>query len=70
MHSHDFVSFCKTHQALLARPFAVQDKLRTTTLGAGSWEEVSERRITVRPGMTIPLCELMTLVREQAAYGF
>lgn len=58
----DFKKFCKTHQALLARPFAVQDKLRTYTLGEGAWEKVSERRIEVRKGMTVRLSDLMTLV--------
>lgn len=57
-----FKEFCKTHQVLLARPFAVQDKLRLYTLGEGCWEKVALRRIEVRPGLTVKLCDLMTLV--------
>jgi hypothetical protein len=53
---------------MLARAFEVQDKLKIVTLGEGKWEAVSSRKVLVHTGFTVPLCELMILVRIRV-YG-
>jgi hypothetical protein len=58
----DFRPFCRTHQAFLFPVFAVQNKLKVACLGASFWDSLSQRRIQLRPGYTVPLAELMVLV--------
>lgn len=59
----DFRPFCKTHQALMAPVFSVQNKLKIATLGESFWEQISTRHVEVRKGYTVPLSDLMVLVR-------
>lgn len=58
----DFRPFCQTHQALMAPVFAVQDKLKKTTMGTNFWENIASRRVEVRRGYNVPLSDLMVLV--------
>ncbi len=58
----EFRHFCRTHHAFLFPLFAVQNKLKLACLGASFWDSLSQRRIQLRPGYTVPLAELMVLV--------
>lgn len=60
----DFSMFCKTHQAMMAPVFAVQNQLKRMTLGTASWERISRRRVEVHKGFIVPLSELMLLVKH------
>lgn len=62
-----FIPYCKYHQALLAPVFKIQEKLRRVTLGGQAWEAVSMRKIEVHTGRTMPIRELMVLVRHRSA---
>lgn len=62
-----FIPYCKYHQALLAPVFKIQEKLRHATLGGQVWEAVSMRRIEVHSGRSMPIRELMVLVRRSSS---
>ena len=57
-----FRVYSKTHQALLYPVFAIQEKLKKSTLGSMVWESISQRHIQVHKGRTLPIRELMVLV--------
>lgn len=57
-----FRSFTNVHQALLLPVFGIQNMLRISTLGVAFWDRMSRRRIELRPGVMVPLSELMVLV--------
>ena len=59
-----FRIFIRMHQALLFPVFGIQNKLRITTLGIPAFEKLSKRRIEIRAGCTVPLRDLMILVRK------
>jgi hypothetical protein len=58
----EFKCFAKTHQAVLAPAFSVQEKLRFAAIGPTFWDSLSKRRIQLCPGYNVPLEELMVLV--------
>ena len=57
-----FRSFTNVHQALLLPVFGIQNMLRISTLGVAFWDRMSRRRIELRPGVMVPVSELMVLV--------
>lgn len=57
-----FRTFTTAHQALLQPVFGIQNMLRISTLGESFWRKMSKRRIELRPGVWVPLSELMVLV--------
>lgn len=62
LHEDTWRGFAHVHQALLFNVFSVQHRLRVSTLGVRHWTRVSKRRITIRPGCTVRLSDLMILV--------
>jgi len=63
VHIKHFLSFCKPRQHFFSAVFTVQKALQEATLGVSGWKSVGGRVIGIHFGLSLPVTEVMALVR-------